>query len=135
MERLLGKLKRDGVKESAFARLIGESDQSFHNWKKRGSIPTPKVAKVAKAAKVSADWLLSGEENPENDKEVVHVSTDSLQRLAKLVELWAHLTDEFQTYLLERAGQAVDATRHGRQPPDLNLRTNRAVRQKVTGRR
>lgn len=105
MTRLLGRLRELDVSEAEFAREINESIQTFHNWKKRGSIPASKIVKVAKAAKVSADWLLSGDTNI--NKQGVGADMERV----RWNELFDSLTPEQRTKLRE-LGDTIASTTH-----------------------
>jgi len=93
MTRLLSRLKEIGISEAAFARLIGESGQTFHNWKSRGNIPSWKIAKVVKAARMSADALLG---NQEVQQQGADAGSEEKRRW---IELFDILSSEHRTQL------------------------------------
>jgi hypothetical protein len=49
------------MKEAHFAKAIGETAQTVHNWKVRGNIPSQKLKKVSKVIGISVDELLTHE--------------------------------------------------------------------------
>ena len=64
------------------ARRINEKPQTVNNWKARGQIPAAKLAKVASALEVTADWLLSGSQQPSEPE------TRARVKLGQDVTLW-----------------------------------------------
>lgn len=61
IERLERAMKAQGMNWADLARALGTNSQRVGNWKKRGSIPANEAWAVARAVRVSADWLMRGE--------------------------------------------------------------------------
>lgn len=61
-DRLMERLNELAWSMAELGRRIGESNQTLHNWKKRGNIPAEKSPKVAAAIGVHTDWLMLGVE-------------------------------------------------------------------------
>lgn len=65
------------------AEVIGITNQSFSDWKKRGTIPSADIVlKIANYFKVSIDWLINGNET----KELSHEDTSFIFKLRQLSE-------------------------------------------------
>lgn len=47
--------------DAELAKLLGKSNSSIHNWRKRGNIPLGDCVEAARQAGVSLDWLMLGE--------------------------------------------------------------------------
>lgn len=46
--------------DAELAKLLGKSNSSVHNWRKRGSIPLGECVEAARQTGVSLDWLMMG---------------------------------------------------------------------------
>lgn len=65
------------------AEVIGITNQSFSDWKKRGTIPSADIVlKIANYFKVSIDWLINGNET----NELTHEDTAFIFKLRQLSE-------------------------------------------------
>lgn len=59
----------------------------------------------------------------EDTHDPVHIPSESYNRLAKLVALWAFLADDIQTDLVGKVEKIVQAAQHGLLPPVVHLRS------------
>lgn len=65
------------------AEIIGITNQSFSDWKKRGTIPSADIVlKIANYFSVSIDWLVTGKETDG----LTHEDTDFIFKLRQLSE-------------------------------------------------
>lgn len=65
------------------AEVIGIKNQSFSDWKKRGTIPSADIVlKIANYFNVSIDWLITGNET----SGLTHEDTDFIYKLRQLSE-------------------------------------------------
>lgn len=65
------------------AEVIGITNQSFSDWKKRGTIPSADIVlKIANYFNVSIDWLISGNKT----NEVTHEDATFIFKLRQLSE-------------------------------------------------
>lgn len=70
-------------KRTHLAEIIGVTNQSFSDWKKRGTIPNADTAlKIADYFHVSIDWLVTGKEKDG----LTHEEADFIYKLRQLQE-------------------------------------------------
>lgn len=106
LERSLG-LKTD----AEFAEKLGISPNTIYGWKNRNHIDIQVLYKICKENNISLEWVLTGEEKPENpknsniiasDKEENYNSSDaSMQREYEKLESKFELLEEMYYKLLK----------------------------------
>lgn len=113
----------------------------------KGGASTSFIAELAAACGVSAIWLSSEQgpmvlggpeiERPSNHNKgkTIYVPVSSSKRLARIVELWYHLTDEAQEHMLDRIEAAALSTKGMDREPPVAFKTSRRSRDKAHGRR
>lgn len=79
IDRIETLLEEKNEKRAHLAKAVGVSNQSFTDWKKRGTIPAADIAlKIADHLGVSLEWLLTGKER--------NVYKEKYERLKRKVE-------------------------------------------------
>lgn len=80
LEMLLAEKKET---RTHLAEVIGITNQSFSDWKKRGTIPNADIVlKIANYFNVSVDWLITGTEK----ENITHEDADFIYKLRQLSE-------------------------------------------------
>lgn len=91
IDRIEQLLAQKNIKKTAFAKIVGVTNQAFSDWKRRGTIPAADiVCRIADALDVDLRWLITGEQanvinisaERQND-----ISVEDRDILAKLHEL------------------------------------------------
>lgn len=102
VDRIDNVLKQKNRKRIALAEEIGQSVQSFTDWKRRDSIPAADIAlQISRYLGVSLEWLITGEENNPFQKTQNHPPPEVLE----LAEDISRLPQEYQNIIR----QNVDA--------------------------
>lgn len=130
---------RKGIKQKDLAAKLGEYDPGNLSKIEKGvmgysvpflenlpaalGVPLSEIYKEAE----SGNGSIPTKETRDKD---VHVPAESHRRLARLVELWAYLTDDTQNYVLERMEEIVHAATHGLKPPPVRLQSVRKTKTK-----
>lgn len=71
-ERVLDRaINEMDMKNAEFCRLIGELPQTVNSWRKRGTVPAEKLIRVSKAIGKSTDWILTGQQTPVADSDML----------------------------------------------------------------
>ena len=105
ISRLLEQLDRERLSEAEFARRIGESIQTVHNWKKRHNIPSPKLPRAAQTINTTTDWLLTGRDpcpatlqvaEPNGEKYVI----DRQALPAEFIQAFARLDNDMRERII-----------------------------------
>ncbi len=85
-ERIESLLEEKNEKRAHLAEVIGVTNQSFTDWKKRGTIPSADIAlKIAQHFGVSLEYLLLGEESNPYMEENAKLK-EKLEKIAKIAQ-------------------------------------------------
>lgn len=83
-ERLKIAREAQGLKKSHFAAMIGVKPATITEWE-RGDTASPSASntmKICEVLRISADWLINGEESPKNNSG----RSEEVQRAIQIIE-------------------------------------------------
>ena len=103
VDRIFEVLDRLPMEQQQFAKLVGVSDDTASDWRRRRSASyTKRLTKIAEVLGTSVEYLLTGEKKEP-------AAEDSSEREKEFVQLFQKLTPEQQDMMLAQLKGVVDS--------------------------
>lgn len=103
VDRIFEVLDRLPMEQQQFAKLVGVSDDTASDWRRRRSASyTKRLTKIAEVLGTSVEYLLTGEKKEP-------AAEDSSEREKEFVQLFQKLTPEQQDMVLAQLKGVVDS--------------------------